>query len=164
MFLSDIEMYNNPKCLGNSGSRMDSVDSVKELTSMKFMVVTFDFTGSGLSEGEYVSLGHYEKEDLETVIEYLRKTDSVTRIGIWGRSMGAVTALLYSSKDPSIAALVLDSPFFSLKTLGLQIVATNTHVPGFVAKIAYRVVRSDIKKIAQFDMEYVIIVISSVTY
>lgn len=35
--------------------------------------------------GEYVSLGYYEKEDLVAVVDYLRGTDSVSRIGLWGR-------------------------------------------------------------------------------
>ena len=35
----------------------------------------------------------------------------MTKIGLWGRSMGAATSLFYGQKDPSVAALVLDSPF-----------------------------------------------------
>ena len=33
---------------------------------------SFDFSGSGLSDGEFVSLGWWEREDLAAVIEYLR--------------------------------------------------------------------------------------------
>ena len=71
-----------------------------------------------MSTGEYVTLGEREKDDVEVVIEYLRKGVNrlqstvyfpVSVIGLWGRSMGAVTALLHSSRDPSIAAMVLDS-------------------------------------------------------
>ena len=42
---------------------------------------------------------------------HLRSTGKVTKIGLWGRSMGAATSLFYGQKDPSVAALVLDSPF-----------------------------------------------------
>ncbi len=35
----------------------------------------------------------------------------MTTVGIWGRSMGAATALLYSHIDPSIAGMLLDSPY-----------------------------------------------------
>ena len=77
----------------------------------------FDFSGCGLSEGEYISLGWYEREDLQVLIEYLRKNRRVSTIGLWGRSMGAVTALLYADRDPSIAGMVLDSPFANLKIL-----------------------------------------------
>ena len=31
----------------------------------------FDFSGCGLSEGEYVSLGYYEKEDISTIVKYI---------------------------------------------------------------------------------------------
>lgn len=60
-------------------------------------VFTFDFAGSGLSEGEFVSLGWYERDDLETVVSFLRDTNSVSTIGLWGRSMGAVTSIMYGS-------------------------------------------------------------------
>ena len=82
---------------------------------------TFDFAGCGLSEGEYISLGYYEKDDLSVVVDYLRGTGSVSLIGLWGRSMGAVTALMYADSDPSIAAMVLDSPFSNMEVLAKEI-------------------------------------------
>lgn len=80
-------------------------------------VLSFDFAGSGHSEGDYVSLGWFEQDDLETVVDYLRESDWISTIGLWGRSMGAVTAIMYCSKDPLIGGLVLDSPFSSLRGL-----------------------------------------------
>ncbi len=62
--------------------------------------------GSGWSEGDYVTLGKREQDDLEVAIQYLRSSGTVTTIGLWGRSMGAVTAILYAHKDPSMACLV----------------------------------------------------------
>lgn len=70
-----------------------------------------------MSEGEYISLGWYERDDLRHVVEYLRRCGLVSTIGLWGRSMGAVTAMMHADWDPSIAGLVLDSGFTSLKTL-----------------------------------------------
>lgn len=77
----------------------------------------FDFAGCGLSEGEYISLGWYEREDLQTIVEHLRAHRRVSTIGLWGRSMGAVTALMYGDRDPSIGGMVLDSAFSSMKIL-----------------------------------------------
>lgn len=39
-----------------------------------------------------------------------------SKIGIWGRSMGAASTLLFSAKyyHPMIGGIVLDSPFSSL--------------------------------------------------
>lgn len=62
--------------------------------------------GSGQSDGKYVTLGYREQDDLALAIQHLRKTGNVSTIGLWGRSMGAVTALLYSQTDPSIAGIV----------------------------------------------------------
>lgn len=62
--------------------------------------------GSGQSDGKYVTLGWREQDDLALAIQHLRALGTVSTIGLWGRSMGAVTALLYSQKDPSIAGVV----------------------------------------------------------
>lgn len=62
--------------------------------------------GSGLSEGQWVTLGAEEQNDVEVAVAYLRATGKVSTLGLWGRSMGAVTALLYSQRDPSIAGMV----------------------------------------------------------
>lgn len=32
----------------------------------------FDFAGCGQSEGEYISLGHFELGDVEVVVNYLK--------------------------------------------------------------------------------------------
>ena len=44
-------------------------------------VFAFDFAGAGQSEGEYLSLGYFEKDDLATVVDYLKENERVTRIG-----------------------------------------------------------------------------------
>ena len=62
--------------------------------------------GSGQSDGKYVTLGWREQDDLALAIQHLRALGTVSTIGLWGRSMGAVTALLYSQRDPSIAGVV----------------------------------------------------------
>ena len=43
----------------------------------------------------------------------------IQRIGIWGRSMGAVASLLFAASDPDprLRLLVLDSPFTDLSQL-----------------------------------------------
>ena len=71
----------------------------------------FDFAGCGKSGGDYISLGWWERDDVAMIVEHLRKRRRVSTIGLWGRSMGAATALLHADRDPSIAALILDSPF-----------------------------------------------------
>ena len=35
-------------------------------------VCGFDFSGCGISEGQYVSLGYFEKNDVQAIYEWLR--------------------------------------------------------------------------------------------
>ncbi|GAB4812973.1 hypothetical protein N2152v2_000019 [Parachlorella kessleri] len=93
-------------CHCNSGSRRDAEEILYHVLPRSITVFALDFTGSGQSEGEYVTLGAHEVEDLGTAVQYLREEGSTSTIGLWGRSMGAVTALLYSQRDPSVAGMV----------------------------------------------------------
>jgi len=83
---------------GNSSARLECVGCLSYLLSLGVSVFAFDFSGSGLSDGEYVSLGYFEREDLADVINHLRATNVVTTIALWGRSMGAATALMHGDR------------------------------------------------------------------
>jgi pimeloyl-ACP methyl ester carboxylesterase len=100
---------------GNSSSRLESLEAVNYLLPANITLFCFDFAGCGQSGGEYISLGWYERDDLNMIVEYLRKERKCSTVGLWGRSMGAVTALLHGDRDPSIAGMVLDSPFADMK-------------------------------------------------
>lgn len=107
---------------GNSSCRLGALEVLETLLLSGATVFALDTSGSGISGGEYVTLGHNEKDDLSVAIDHLRASGDVSTIGLWGRSMGAATALLHSHRDPSIAALVLDSAFADLKQLALELV------------------------------------------
>lgn len=78
----------------------------------------FDFAGSGLSEGEYISIGIKEKRDAKQVIEHIRKVFRVGSVFLWGRSMGAVTSILMAKEHPElVTGLVLDAPFSEISTM-----------------------------------------------
>lgn len=59
---------------GNSSSRCEVLPLLKFILPMSITVFAFDFSGSGHSDGEYISLGYYEKEDVKDVIKYLKQT------------------------------------------------------------------------------------------
>jgi len=156
--LLDSSRFSMRLSTGNSSCRLESVEAVRTLLPMNIMVVAFDFSGCGLSEGEYISLGYYEKEDVNILINHLRERDIVTRIALWGRSMGAVTAIQCAQADPSIACIVCDSPFSSLHTLAMELVQhSDVNIPGIMLKLAFGMVRKSVKKRAKFDIKYVII-------
>ncbi|KAJ4755308.1 alpha/beta-Hydrolases superfamily protein [Rhynchospora pubera] len=140
-------------CHGNSGCRADASEVAIILLPSNITVFTLDFSGSGLSEGEHVTLGWNEKEDLKAVVNHLRSDGSVSCIGLWGRSMGAVTSLMYGAEDPSIAGMVLDSPFSNLVELMMELVDMYKYpLPKFTVKLAIQHMRKIIKKKANFDI------------
>lgn len=59
-------------------------------------VLLFNFAGSGLSEGEYVSLGMNETRDFKLILDKVKESISIRKVCLWGRSMGAVTAIMFT--------------------------------------------------------------------
>uniref|UniRef100_A0A2N9IPC2 Serine aminopeptidase S33 domain-containing protein n=1 Tax=Fagus sylvatica TaxID=28930 RepID=A0A2N9IPC2_FAGSY len=140
-------------CHGNSGCRADANEAAVILLPSYITVFTLDFSGSGLSDGDYVSLGWHERDDLKVVVSYLRSNKNISRIGLWGRSMGAVTSLLYGAEDPSIAGMVLDSAFSNLYDLMMELVDVyKIRLPKFTVKMAVQYMRRVIEKKAKFDI------------
>ncbi|ESW19788.1 hypothetical protein PHAVU_006G155700 [Phaseolus vulgaris] len=140
-------------CHGNSGCRADASEAAIILLPSNITVFTLDFSGSGISGGEHVTLGWNEKDDLRAVVNYLRADGNVSLIGLWGRSMGAVTSLMYGAEDPSIAGMVLDSPFSDLVDLMMELVDTyRVRLPKFTVKFAIQYMRKTIQKKAKFDI------------
>ena len=138
---------------GNSSSRCEVIPEIKYLLPKNITIFAFDFSGCGKSEGDYISLGWHEQDDVECVVNFLRKSNKVSTIGLWGRSMGAVTALMYGSRDLSIAGLVLDSPFSSLKILINELAKERVGLPDFIIKQALKLIKEIIKEKADFNLD-----------
>ena len=139
---------------GNSSSRCEAYSEVRYLLPRNVCLFSFDFCGCGKSEGEYISLGYYEKEDVQCVVDYLLKSKKVSKIGLWGRSMGAVTAIMYASENPSkISALVLDSGFYSLNRLIHELVKTRINLPSFIIERILKMVKETVKEKAGFNLD-----------
>lgn len=58
--------------------------------------------------------------------------------------MGAATALLHGHRDPSIAAMVLDSPFSRLSELANEIVYFYSKAPAFITQMVLKFLRKSI--------------------
>lgn len=142
---------------GNASARVEALPQLSVCLSLGITVVSFDFSGSGLSEGEYVTLGAWERLDIRAIVEYLREEGKTSTIAFWGRSMGAVAALLYADEDNMLDAMVLDSPFASLRMLSEELVnratsGSSIKIPGFAIAAVLRLVRSTIRQRADVDI------------
>ena len=117
----------------------------------------FDFSGSGLSEGDLVTLGARESADLEAVVSFLRIQGRTSHIALWGRSMGAVTAVLYARTNLSIAGVVLDSPFARLTDLIRDIVVRDivAEAPTVLVSAAILALRTSIRRRIGVDIAHI---------
>jgi len=143
---------------GNSSSRLEAGVVLEYLLPRNIAVFSMDLAGSGRSDGEYVSLGYYEEQDLRVAVEHLRTSGRASAVALWGRSMGAATAVLRAGEDEELAACVLDSPFASLRQVVEEVAASNGPfaVPRFLVSMAIPVVAREVQSRAGFDIEDVL--------
>ena len=131
---------------GNSSSRLEGLRMLHQLIKINVNLFVFDFAGSGLSEGDYISLGYHESHDLGVIIDFISKYPGVGKIGLWGRSMGAATTMIYAHKDEErIKCIVMDSPFADFSKLAKELVKKQINIPSFLIDGALKIVGSTIK-------------------
>ena len=131
---------------GNSSSRLEGMRMTEELLKRDINLFLIDFPGCGLSGGEYISLGYHEKDDVGVIIDFIETLPGVGNIGIWGRSMGAATTMLYAHKDPRVKAICVDSPFADFKKLAKELTLRYANIPNFILETILSFIRSTIKK------------------
>jgi pimeloyl-ACP methyl ester carboxylesterase len=153
-YLKDGGGRRKPPCVvflhGNSSCRLEALELLAPLLPLGVTIFCMDFSGSGISGGDYVSLGHQEERDVAEVLRHLRRS-GVTAVGLWARSMGAATAVLRAAKDHSLAACVLDSPFRDLRGLAQEQINQHVSLPQLLVDAALEVVRSEVQTRAGFD-------------
>ncbi|TYZ68645.1 hypothetical protein PybrP1_000284 [[Pythium] brassicae (nom. inval.)] len=78
----------------NLGSRLDAL-RVRDLALQRgFSVLAFDFAGSGLSDGLFVTMGWNETNDLHAVLQHVEADASVQDLCIFAHSMGTYPAIV----------------------------------------------------------------------
>lgn len=85
---------------------------IAEFLTKDFNVFLFDFRSFGQSEGKYTTAGCLEKNDLLGAINYLEKEKNITKIGLYGFSLGGAVALMTNHKN--VKAIVADSSYARL--------------------------------------------------
>ncbi|CAK92352.1 unnamed protein product (macronuclear) [Paramecium tetraurelia] len=139
---------------GNSSSRVEALTIVEYLLPNNIAVCGIDLSGSGQSQGEYISLGYYESKDVNDLYEHLRqKKPFITQIGLWGRSMGSVTAILAATLNYNFKVLVCDSPFSNLTHLCQELASNSYSIPSCCFNCFWCLVKAKIRREAKFNIE-----------
>jgi len=159
-FFEPDEMYRPSQIMpvvlylhGNSSSRLEGIGMLKELLKRDINLFVVDFPGCGLSEGEYISLGYHESHDVKILVDFIEKLPGVGYIGLWGRSMGAATTMIYSHTDDRIKAIVMDSPFADFSLLAKELVLKQIKLPNFLVEGALKIIKGTVKKKNGLDIE-----------
>jgi pimeloyl-ACP methyl ester carboxylesterase len=102
-----------------------------------FDVLAFDLRDQGTSDGDTLSFGAREQDDVLGAVAFARARGA-RHVAVIGFSMGAAAAMLAAARSPDIEALVLDSAFADLRdTLGAGIESLlPVPVPGPVVDYA----------------------------
>jgi len=85
----------------NSSCRLAAVRSpvLEVAAAAGCALLVFDFAACGKSQGDYVTLGLREADDVRSVLDFVVREffgqEAAPKVFLWGRSMGAVSALLY---------------------------------------------------------------------
>ncbi|MBI4281909.1 MAG: alpha/beta hydrolase [Chloroflexi bacterium] len=81
-----------------------------------YSVLLFDFRSRGQSAGDAVTLGYYERGDVQGAVQYLKTRPDVDGddLGVLGVSMGAATAIMAAAETPELKAVVSESSFKSV--------------------------------------------------
>nr|CCA23748.1 serine protease family S09X putative [Albugo laibachii Nc14] len=162
----------------NIGSRVDVLRIRNIVLECYMSVMAFDFSGSGQSDGAYVTMGWNESKDLQCVLEHLDADESVESICIYAHSMGVYPALVEASKrspgtnqaagqhmDVSMSpdtkkhvrGLVIDGGYCAMMTLiqemMVQIQQEGFAVPLSLLKLGCSIVRKTIQTRAQVDLK-----------
>ncbi|KAK8860219.1 hypothetical protein M9Y10_011884 [Tritrichomonas musculus] len=135
---------------GNVGSQKEGRFLVKYLAPRGICVYCFDFSGSGLSGGEYVTLGFNEQTDIIDSLDFLRNHFHVAAFVLWGRSMGAASAVMAAPNHPLIKGIIVDSAYSSLSKL-FSSIATQTPLPSFIRPMAVWWIKHEVQSRAGFD-------------
>ena len=110
---------------GNAGNKNEANEYVDHCIERGICLFSFDFSGCGNSQGEWVTLGWKEQHDLHAVIQHLKGLGTVSKIALWGRSMGAATTLMYTaSHNEDISFVLMDSPFTDFTSIVNHLAST----------------------------------------
>ncbi len=99
-----------------------------ELVADGFDVLAFDLRNQGESDGDTLSFGAREQDDVLGAVAAARALGA-RHVAVAGFSMGAASAMLAAARSPEIEALVLDSPFADLSATLANGIRSTWHMP-----------------------------------
>lgn len=117
-------------CHGHAGSMDPDLKYAPAFHARGYDVLMFDFRAHGRSDGNLVSMGSLEQQDLLGAVDFLRQR-GIERLGVLGFSMGGRVAIGAAPQTEAIVAVVSDGgPATMLAAVAAG--ARERGMPGFL--------------------------------
>lgn len=118
---------------GHGRSRAELFPHANFLHNAGYAVLAFDYRHRGRSEGDAVSMGLGEQQDLLGAIDWLvQRPDVDSRsIAVVALSMGSAVALLVAAQDQRVRAVVAESPYADHQAIMTRALRHFYHLPSF---------------------------------
>jgi fermentation-respiration switch protein FrsA (DUF1100 family) len=109
-----VHGYGEPR-----GGKAYHLEHAKYLVKDSFAVLAFDLRGFGESDGNKITFGLKESEDVLASVDYLKGRTDIgnLKIGILGTSMGGASAIIAAAKTDKISALITNGAFKAIEDL-----------------------------------------------
>jgi pimeloyl-ACP methyl ester carboxylesterase len=128
---------------GNGGNRMDPTVGILDLSAQLvrngYAVLAFDQRGFGQSPDAPNSLGYSSQYDVLGAVDFLHsgpmpypELGRPAHIAGWGVSLGSVSLMLAAAQEPSIEAIVADSPYPDMAPILEREIPKEGHLPSLI--------------------------------
>ena len=138
---------------GNGGSKIEVLNILPLLSQHGTALISLDFIGCGNSSDGYLTYGRNEVGDAELVLREAYKRIPVEKVVVWGRSMGAITAIAFAEKNYQIVdKLVLDSPFKKLEEVIKRVIQKEGALLGIFQHVIFHFLKNEIEERLNFSV------------
>lgn len=115
---------------GYTGEKSGMLDKAEVFLKLGYSTLLVDFAGSGASDGNQVTLGYYEAENVKTCFDYL-VNQGEQNIYLFGTSMGAAAILKAIDKyEIAPRGIMMECPFGTMQD-AVAIRFKMVHMPAF---------------------------------
>lgn len=103
------------------------------LRDLGYNLFYFDFRAMGESGGVVNSIGYLELRDVRAAIHFLKQTypAQCEKIGLYGLSLGGMVALTETARNPEIACVAAEAPYYSYRRVVSRWAWVRYRIPYF---------------------------------
>ena len=102
---------------GIGGNKESWVQTAAMLGAWGYPCLLYDARAHGQSDGQYYTLGYYEKHDVSAAIDWLTAHHPSSKVGVMGNSMGGAVALQALALEPRLNFGIVECAFTDLHSV-----------------------------------------------